>query len=115
MKKRQIFYEILNAAAEIFELRSVEILSGSHRQEIVEARAISLHYLMAAGLSAKDIIRFSEGSIRNAYSVTKSASTFYDRIARSFVLRCQNCRLSRAVEEIKQRASTKEKQAENEQ
>lgn len=89
MTKREIFESVLSAVCKACEVPPEAIFNGCRSSEAVDARSMAYHYLLRLGLTPRDVIRMTEGRVANGYSVTKPASSFFDRHDRSFIFRSQ--------------------------
>lgn len=102
MTRKEIFETVLAVVCNVCETAPEDIMCGVKKTEVVEARSIAAHYLQRYGITPGDVIRFSGGSVKHRYCVTKSASMYYDRYEQSFSFRSEADEVGNALTRILQ-------------
>lgn len=100
MTKRDIYDSVMDTVCNLCEVTREDILRGIKRSECVDARSIAAHYLQKYGVLPGDVIRFSGGTVKHRYCITKSATLFYDRHNRSYSFRCESDAVGNILSEI---------------
>jgi hypothetical protein len=109
MTKKEIFETILDVVSDISGIGRAEILEGTKRSEVVEARCIAAHYLIRYGVLPGDVVRFSNGIVKHRHCVTKSANMFQERCRQSFSFRCDATEIGNILETNLKRKENQEK------
>lgn len=92
MMKSEIFSETVRAVCEVTELDGGLVLSGSRREDVVDARHLLVDALRRGGLYPSEIARMTGMTGRNVRAIL---SGFGDRVERSPGLRMCGAMLAR--------------------
>lgn len=75
MNKKEIFADILSIVSDVTDVSPEEILSHSHREEIVDARHLLVHFLHSEGLYIAQIASLTCTSPRHVAFILSSFGT----------------------------------------